>query len=157
MSWTIIPFGKHKGKTFPQIMFSDPDWFFWAFETGVFDTKWAFLKREAVDIYGKAQNIKIPSPLGDALVVEYTVHSPTGTFQDFRIVSKGRTNDERSSSTFTGGEVIDLSIPRQFSSYDKFGCKNMLQSLKFCLFGNERLRMTKQRCEAFYDDSENFG
>ena len=137
-------------------MFSDPNWFFWAFETGAFDRNWAFLKREAANIYGKAQYIKIPSRLGDALVVEYTVHRPTGKFQDFRIVPAYHMDYEERRSTFYG-EVIDLRIPRRFSSYDKLGYRSMLRCLKFSLFGNERLRMTKQRCEAFYDDSENFG
>jgi len=30
MAWSTLPFGKHKGKTLPQIVFADPDWFFWA-------------------------------------------------------------------------------------------------------------------------------
>jgi hypothetical protein len=29
MIWTTIPFGKHQGKTLPQIVIDDPDWFFW--------------------------------------------------------------------------------------------------------------------------------
>ena len=155
MRWTIIPFGKHKGKTFPQIMFSDPDWVFWAFEEGVFDRQWAFLAREAANIYCKAQYIKIPSRLGENLVVENTGHSSTGTFQDFRIVSKGQANHEGSSLTLYR-DVIDLRIPRRFSSYDKLGYECMLRSLKFYLFGNERLRMTKEKCEQFFDDPANF-
>jgi len=44
MAWSILPFGKHKGKTLPQIVFTDPDWFFWAMEENVFKGP---LKREA--------------------------------------------------------------------------------------------------------------
>jgi hypothetical protein len=29
MIWTTVPFGKHQGKTLPQIVIDDPDWFFW--------------------------------------------------------------------------------------------------------------------------------
>ena len=29
MVWTTFPFGKHRGKTLPQIILDDPDWFFW--------------------------------------------------------------------------------------------------------------------------------
>ena len=59
MAWTKLWFSKHKGKTLPQVMFSDPDWFFWAFENGVFGEK-GRLEAEAKDVYRKAQSIKIP-------------------------------------------------------------------------------------------------
>jgi hypothetical protein len=36
MAWSTLNFGKHAGKTLPQIVFADPDWFFWAIETNVF-------------------------------------------------------------------------------------------------------------------------
>jgi uncharacterized protein (DUF3820 family) len=29
MGWTAVPFGKYKGKTLPEIVFRDIDWFFW--------------------------------------------------------------------------------------------------------------------------------
>jgi hypothetical protein len=29
MRWSVMPFGKYKGKTFPEIIVRDPDWFFW--------------------------------------------------------------------------------------------------------------------------------
>ena len=29
MRWSAVPFGKYKGKTFPEIIVRDPDWFFW--------------------------------------------------------------------------------------------------------------------------------
>jgi hypothetical protein len=28
--WSVLDFGKHKGRTLPWVMFHDPDWFFWA-------------------------------------------------------------------------------------------------------------------------------
>ena len=30
MRWSTVPFGKYKGKTFPEIIVRDADWFFWA-------------------------------------------------------------------------------------------------------------------------------
>ena len=29
MPWSAVPFGKYKGKTFPEIIVRDPDWFLW--------------------------------------------------------------------------------------------------------------------------------
>jgi hypothetical protein len=34
--WTTIDFGKHSEKTLPQVILSDPDWFFWATHNKVF-------------------------------------------------------------------------------------------------------------------------
>lgn len=34
MPWSIVSFGRHSERTLPQIIFSDPDWFFWAIEKG---------------------------------------------------------------------------------------------------------------------------
>ena len=45
-----VDFGKHKGKTLPQILCSDPDWFFWAMENNVFRNKGA-LQSEAKDLH----------------------------------------------------------------------------------------------------------
>jgi len=37
MRWSTLKSGKYEGKTLPQVLFKDPDYFFWAIEEGVFD------------------------------------------------------------------------------------------------------------------------
>jgi hypothetical protein len=37
--YSILNFGKHKGKSLPEILLHDPDWFFWAMENHVLK-KW---------------------------------------------------------------------------------------------------------------------
>ena len=49
MNWTIVNFGKYKGKTLPQIMFIDPDWFFYLMEQNAFE-KHGPLVDEARDV-----------------------------------------------------------------------------------------------------------
>lgn len=40
MPWSVVNFGpKFKGKTLPQIIFDDPDWFFWGIEKDIFSNK----------------------------------------------------------------------------------------------------------------------
>ena len=39
-AWTIILFGKYEGKTLPQIVLRDPDWFFWEKHETLFQTGW---------------------------------------------------------------------------------------------------------------------
>ena len=29
MSWSVVPFGRYSGKTLPEIIVRDLDWFFW--------------------------------------------------------------------------------------------------------------------------------
>ena len=69
--WTPLKFGKHRGLTLPQVLFTDPDYFFWAYNEGVFRGKQVEL--EANDIYRKSISIKIPQNGATRMVVEYTV------------------------------------------------------------------------------------
>ncbi|MFX0199709.1 MAG: hypothetical protein ACFFCW_26605 [Candidatus Hodarchaeota archaeon] len=154
MAWTVLQFGKHKGKTLPQVVLSDPDWFFWAIEKNVFEGK-APLEREAQEINYKARNIKIPNKEGKDLVAEYLIHLPTRRFGAMDIVPRDRPLHQGSSPAFRK-DVIELSFPRQISQYDKFGCRKLLLSVKHHLFGDRHCRMTRQRCEGFFEDDSNF-
>ena len=66
MSWSTMPFGKYKGKTLPEIIVSDLDWFYWALPK-----LYGKLEAEAQDLAQKVRVIKIPSPDRKKLEVEY--------------------------------------------------------------------------------------
>ena len=57
MAWTELNFGKHAGKSLPQILFADPDWFFWAVDNNVFANRPALSQeastRETANAVGK--------------------------------------------------------------------------------------------------------
>lgn len=154
MSWSEIYFGKHKGKTLPQVVFSDPDWFFWAIDHGVFTGK-GVLENEAKEIKKKATSIRIPQKGSKELVAEYGLHPSNRTFCDLEIVPKSRPPHEGSTETFRS-PVIDLSVPRQIKDYDKLGCRILISTVKFYLFGDPKRQMTKKRCEGFFSDDSNF-
>ena len=154
MTWETLTFGKHSGKTLPQILFTDPDWFFWAVESGVFNKR-AHLASEAAILNTRARNIKIPPSEHKAPVVEYLIHHPTMKFSHFDIVPSERNLHEGSSPAFRSS-VIDMSVPRQVAPYDKLGCKSLIASLKYYLFGSKSARVTKERAEAFFADAANF-
>jgi hypothetical protein len=153
MAWSTVPFGKHKGKTLPQIIFTDPDWFFWAIEENVLLKE--PLRREAKIIDTRARVIRIPNNTAGNLEVEYLVHPPTGKFGNMEIVPTSQPLHRGSSPAFRK-DVIDLSVPRNIAPYDKFGCKTLVSSAKYVLFGNASTRMTKERCETFFDNPVNF-
>jgi len=151
VSWTPLWFGKHKGKTLPQTLFSDPNWFFWAIEEKVFYDK-VVITDEARELDRKVRNIRIPSDEGEDIVVEYYFHKPTSKFQDMRHAPRNR--EDRNYTIRRN--VIDLSIPRKISPYDKQGYRGLLRNVKFHIFGSSRYQMTKARRESFFDNDNKF-
>ena len=68
--WSIIKFGKrHKGKSLPEVILHDPDWFFWAIKDRVLENQ--VFAAEAHDLDFKARNIKIPRPDAEHWCVKY--------------------------------------------------------------------------------------
>jgi len=76
MIWTTVPFGKHQGKTLPQIVIDDPDWFFW-----ILPEVYGPLKFEA----DEACKIKIPRKNPRKWCVEFRFEHG-GQFRGFDIV-----------------------------------------------------------------------
>jgi len=68
MSWSVVPFGRYTGKTLPEIIVLDLDWFFW-----VLPKLYGRLGTEAHDLARKARTIKIPKEQGKKLEVEYSI------------------------------------------------------------------------------------
>lgn len=150
--WTPLDFGKHKGKTLPQVIFADPDWFFWAVEKGTFKNRERLLT-EARDIDRKARFIRIPQTGTERMVAEYRVDRTSHKYSNLEIVPESRPRD----SGFTERlHVLDLSFPRRQSKYDKSGGSSLLSSVKEILFDGKVPRMTKKRCEEFFNDNSRF-
>jgi hypothetical protein len=81
--WTRLNFGKHSGRTLPQVVLSDPNWFFWAVSNGVFDGRLKF-EAEANVLEGRARNIRIPKRHPKEWAVEYR-WDRDGRFLGFRL------------------------------------------------------------------------
>jgi len=154
MSWSVVNFGKYKGKTLPQIVFSDPDWFFWAYENNVFKGKGS-VESEAMEVYKNARSIRIPNNAAGNLEAEYVIHPSVGKFAGMDIVQTTQPVHQGSSPAFRR-KVIDLGISRDIGEYDKLGGKTLIAAAKSALFGSRSARMTQKRCEDFFDDPSNF-
>jgi hypothetical protein len=153
MRWKPLSFGIHKGKTLPQVLFHDPDWFFWAWGRGVFNESSTY-HDEAVIAHARATSIRIPRMGEELLLVEYNFN-PDGTCVGFDLVPAERPQHQGSTHTMRS-EHIDLSLPHRVARYDKLGNRIFLRSVKSYLFGDPAARMTRQRCEAFFNDDRNF-
>jgi len=73
MKWTPLNFGKYEGKTLPQVMFEDADWFFDGHEKGYFKNR---LPLEAIEIYRRARSIRVPQRDGQRMLVESSSTNP---------------------------------------------------------------------------------
>jgi hypothetical protein len=129
MAWMPLDFGKHKGRTLPQIVFTDPDWLFWAMENNVF-AKRPLLKSEADTIWKRAQRIKIPpkKPLGSK--VEYVIHPGVGKLAWVDVVSPDHPHHDGASLTIRE-DYFDMSFPRNIANYDKLGGKIIIKAIKY--------------------------
>lgn len=153
MNWTTLSFGKHEGKSLPQVLFVDPDYFFWAIEKDALKT--SQLKSEATQLFYKATHIRVPQTGHGKMLVDHYIHRPTMKYSHFEVVPEDRERHAGASPTLRA-DVIDLRVPRQIAKYDKTGNKSLIASLKHHYFGSKSARMTRARCEEFFDNPDNF-
>jgi hypothetical protein len=150
--WTRLRFGKHIGKTLPQVLLTDPDWFYWAAVANtIFRGR---LRHEAADLAAKAARIEIPKANPRNWVVEY-VFDRDGRFERWEIV-KADSWMHRGSNYRERSDYLDLFIVAARKTYDKGGNKKLLRGFRRCYFGSGTARMTERRCEAFFDGDGNF-
>ena len=145
MTWTAISFGKHRGKTLPQIILDDPLWFFW-----VLPKLYGRLKIEADDVARKASKIGIPRKNPRKWLVEFRfAHGKR--FCGFDIVRADSFMEPKWSIRLP---YLDLRLPRSYKAYDKQGYKNLIRDFRKLYFHDRNL--TKKRCEVFFDNGDNF-
>jgi hypothetical protein len=152
MIWSPLKFGKYAGKSLPLIVFTAPDWFFWAWENDVFDKHGP--KEEATTVNERAKSIRIPSEDGVERDAVYVLDPATGKVAGVEFLPKGQPHRGGGFGTIRD-EVIDLSVPRTVAHYDKTGGKLVTRAVKSVLFPGVG-RVTQQRLEAFFDDDSNF-
>ena len=152
MSWTTIPFGKHRGKTLPQLIFNDADYYFFLYEKFYFHGD---LEKEADYLYPRARSIKVPSKNGKKMLVQYSfkynAKSKRVEFATMELIPDGSNIEGLNVSSW-----IDFYVPRSRSHFDKTGYENFVMGLKSILFNNPVLRMYHNACEEFFDDEDNF-
>ena len=116
--WSTLEIGKHAGRSLPQILFSDPDYFFWAVEKKVFPGR---LTTEAGELAWKARHIKIPKPDPENWCVEY-FFTPENKFSWYHLIEAGRPLHVGSSITMRSNQ-IDMSVVRESCCYDSVRLK----------------------------------
>jgi hypothetical protein len=145
--WSTLHFGKHAGRTLPQVVLSDPNWFFWAVGKGVFNDRLGF---EAEALERRATNIRIPKRHPENWAVEYR-RDQGGRFLgcDF-VKAKGSFYRPLSSRL----PCLDLSHVRQGTIHDIRDCRRLIQDFRRLYFDGDNL--TKRRCEWFFENKKHF-
>ncbi|WP_205479523.1 hypothetical protein [Sphingomonas arenae] len=154
MTWTKIPFGKHAGKTLPQVAFGDPDYIYWALEEDIF--KGRSIAAELTEVGRKGKRIKIPADGASSKKVRYYIDRVLNKLANVEVIDADQGAHVGSSGT-RDSAFFDLSMPRKIATYDKTGGKFVVSAVKYYVFGKKSARMTKERCEEFFDDPTNFG
>ncbi len=150
MKWTTLNFGKHAGRSLPQIILADADWFFWAYNRDIF---WGRLAVEAEELAARATAIKIPKRDPENWAIEYRFEDD-GRFMEFGFV-KADVPSYCGYHRVYRLPYLDLSFIRRSRTYDKQGCRNLLHDFRRHYFG-DGIRLTKRRCEKFFSRGRNF-
>jgi hypothetical protein len=146
MSWSTIRFGKYEGKTLPEIILIDLDWFYWALPK-----LYGKVEADAQDLARKVRAIKIPGPNRKKLEVEYR-YERDDRFRGFTFVKASSSAYHSRWSTRLPHLDLSLCLRRK---YDKRGGRILLRDFRIHYFG-EHKRLTKKRCEKFFSDQKNF-
>ena len=154
MNWTPLNFGEHTGETLPQVLLADPDWFFWAQDTGLFKQSPAY-EREAGLANAKATSIRTEPTWAKPLLAEYIFDAATGRCLDFDIVPPSQPRRDGAAQTMRSN-VIDLSMPHLPTRHDRAGYERFLRSLKSRFFGVATAEISRERAEEFFNDPKNF-
>ena len=144
MRWTKLPFGKHLGKTLPQIVAANLDWFYYMLPKlrGKLGVEGRVLARrmKAVKIPGRRRRRE----------VEY--YDEDGRFNGFRLV-------KTSSPMHSRGAIrlphLDMSLAANGRTYAKRECRQMIRCFRVYFIGKNK-RLTRKRCEKFFSDADNF-
>jgi hypothetical protein len=144
MIWTTVHFGKHSGKALPQIVLTDPNWFFWAA-----DILYGQLASEAEILERRARNIRIPKKNPKMWAVEYRRD------RDDRFLGIGIVRvDSHVHPLFGRLPHLDLAYVRRGNVHDIRDCRALIRDFRRLYF--DGLNLTKQRCESFFEDENNF-
>jgi len=146
-----VPFGKYAGKTLPEIIVLDLDWFFW-----MLPNLYGRIGREARDLARKLRAIKIPKRHRRKFEVEYRYEFDSGSVFGRRFCSFAFVKGEaRPSQWKTRLPHLDLAFPLREKKYNKRAGRILIRDFRLNYFGKYK-RLTKARCEEFFSNDKDF-
>jgi hypothetical protein len=148
---TTLDFGRYAGVSLCQVIFRDPDWFFWAYESGVLSRRECGMWAPELAI--RAKRIRVPPQRGSQghWLAEYTERGR-------RLVHVGLVHEEEPCER---GSLrlpwLDLGYARTVhEGMDKQGSELIVRAVKLAWYGHESARMDRDAAEAFFRDGSRF-
>ena len=133
----------------PQIVLTDPNWFYWAYGSSIFREP---LDEEAAEVASSASFIKIPKKDWNNWRIHYQL-SANNRFLDFSIID-AQTASQLSPNAITCTH-LDLSFPARLRNYGhRLRYDLMLKSFRQHYFGGSE--PSRCDCESFFHNFENF-
>lgn len=156
MKWLPIPDRAHQGKTLPEVFLLAPAFVINAVKAREFRGP---LLAQAKEVCRRAKVVRVP--LGDDVeqdVVVFYFLLPDGNYSGHAAV--GRSDPKLSQyekfSVAKTDNCLDLTMPMRIAPGDPAAPTAMVEALKFTLLGDPHAVLSRQQCEAFFDDDENF-
>ena len=147
---SVLSFGKHQGKTLVATVFADPNWFLWALQVGAFhDRGGPLLQGEAVKIWLRATNIKIPARYPSGSVAAYYYQGWNRKFMGVMIVDDGLYEEHA-----VIRNVLDMGYVCETARGDRLGHILLSRGIKRIIFESERVSVAM--LERFFADPANF-
>lgn len=152
---TTIGFGRYETLTLAQVVLRDPQYFFWAHDRGHFN-RCPCLQRMADLIAYRATRIRVLALGGLERAVGYRRRGPSGRLKGIRVCLPTAALYEQTEEWDYWSSAIDLSVAFRFGHYDKIGGRRLVKAVKEFAMGNRDIRLTRARCEAFFNEAANF-
>ena len=149
MNWKPINFGKHRCETVLDVAFDDPDYFIWMCRQDEFKRDYG---KDLAFVLRRLSKIKIPARYGPDFEVEIVRNAKSRKFESMSIVPKSRPAGSHAQRF----DRINLFASATMGKYDKTGGKMLLRDFKRICFGDVKVRLTKERADAFLADDSNF-
>jgi len=148
--WLPLKFGKHAGKTLPELMFIDPGYFYWALSEQVFPAKYV---EQATIVNCRMKHMLPPRPKPDKW--EFLIDlDAKKEFRDFEIVKLGSGDhgSERGRFRFRT-QHLDLSI---VAGRPRAVCQKMISRIKAEFFSEAGASLSRPDFEKFILRDRNF-
>jgi hypothetical protein len=151
MEWTGVPQKKHKGKTLPQIAFHDPYYLMWLITEA---TLYGPLVLEADKMRRRVSRIILKGRKRRSyeFAWDFDPWEFRGVYVALPVPPKTRQPRDGERTQF-----LDLGMLKSHGRFAKADYKLFRAQIIEILFGDPSRKMTKKRCEGFFNNPRNFG
>lgn len=151
MDWTELRFGKRKGETLPEIAFYDPYYLMWLLEEANLVDRLAF---EARRIKRRISRIVLKTRKYGSY--EFVWDIDRWGYHGVRVARRVKPED-RQPHDGERTQFLDLAMLKSRGRFSKRDYELFCADIRKILFGDANHKMTRSRCEAFFNNPRNFG